>query len=103
MRPTRLSRPHPLRLPEGVFFLKPASGAIAGPTLYPELSARVRRDLNGNLPEPFVRIGLRIVRDCVGVAQVFADAFERFHLFLPGLCEVCLAARTSRDSLENAA
>src|ERR1051326_3844109 len=77
--------------------LESASRAIAGSRTHPVLVTGVRRNLDRDLAEPFVRIRLRIVGDGVAVAQILADVFESFHLLLPRLREVGFATRAVRE------
>src|ERR1017187_4876776 len=78
---------------------RPISRPAADAPLLPRIVGRV----DGDLPEPLIGVGLRIIRDRVGVPQIFADVLERFHLLLPGLGEIGFAAGPLRDSFEDVA
>ncbi len=56
------------RLPLICCDLEPAPRPIPRPALYPKLLPHIRDDIHSNLAEPFIRVGLRIIRHRVGVA-----------------------------------
>ena len=83
--------------------LEAAAGPITRTGPYAILLCHITRDLHADLAESFVRIRLWIIRDRVGVHEIFADVFERFDLLLPGLGEIGFPARAGRDAAEHAA
>src|ERR1019366_4250660 len=83
--------------------LQHATGAITRPAADAPLLAGIVGRVDGNLAEPLIGVGLRIIRNRVGVPQIFANVFEGFHLLLPGLGEIGFAAGPLRDPFENVA
>src|SRR6185369_8435187 len=67
------------------------------------LLAGVVDRVDGDFAETLVGVGLRVISHGVGVAEIFADVFEGFHLLLPGLGEIGFAAGALGDALEDVA
>src|SRR4029079_5933846 len=74
---------------------------IAWPGLHAIFFAQVRKHFHRDFAEAFVGVGLRIIRDGVGVAQIFANGLEGLYLFLPGLGEIGFSAGTGGNALEH--
>src|ERR1019366_9347341 len=77
--------------------LQHTAGAITRPAADAPLLAGIVGRVDGNLAEPLIGVGLRTIRNRVGVPQIFANVFEGFHLLLPGLGEIGFAAGPLRD------
>src|SRR5215472_12945459 len=78
-------------------------GPVAGAGTDPVALPSVADDLDVDLAEAFIWVRRRVVGHGVGVTQIFADRFKRFHLFLPRLGPVGLAAGALGDAAEDAA
>src|ERR1035437_9368650 len=98
---TRLSLVRPRETPPPT--LQHAARPIARPASDAPLLARIVGRVDGNLAEPLIGVRLRIIRNRVGVPQIFANVFEGFHLLLPGLGEIGFAAGPLRAAFENVA
>src|SRR3954452_24361514 len=81
--------------------LKAAARPISRAGMHAIFLPHIGRNFYRDLAKSFIRIRLRVVCDGVGVDEIFPYVLERLNLLLPGLGEIGLAARSSRDAAKH--